>query len=79
MVTDFIKSYTQLIASNPEAIDVHIKELSENYYEIIISCDHADLGKFIGKSGNMINALKTILNGSKAKNGKSYKIQVNAK
>ena len=79
MVTDFIKSYTQLIALQPDAIEVEINELNENYYEVVVYCDEADLGKLIGKSGNMINALKTILNGSKAKDGKSYKLQVYSK
>ncbi|MDX9744203.1 MAG: KH domain-containing protein [Arcobacteraceae bacterium] len=76
MVADFIKSYTQLIVSNPEAIEVEVHEISDNFYEITIYCDEEDLGKIIGKSGNMINALKTIVNGCKAKDGKSYKIQV---
>jgi len=76
MVADFIKSYTQLIVSNPEAIEIEIHEISDNFYEITIYCDEEDLGKIIGKSGNMINALKTIVNGCKAKDGKSYKIQV---
>jgi predicted RNA-binding protein YlqC (UPF0109 family) len=76
MVTDFIKSYTQLIVSNPESVQVELSEIGENFYEITISCEEEDLGKIIGKSGNMINALKTIVNGCKAKDGKSYKIQV---
>ncbi len=76
MVVDFIKSYCKLIVSNPEAIEVELEEIGENFYEIFIYCDEEDLGKLIGKSGNMINALKTIINGCKAKDGKSYKIQV---
>lgn len=76
MVTDFVKSYAQLIVSHPESIQVELSEISENFYEITISCEEEDLGKIIGKSGNMINALKTIVNGCKAKDGKSYKIQV---
>ncbi len=76
MVTDFIKSYTQLIVSNPNSVQVTMEEIGENFYEITILCDEEDLGKIIGKSGNMINALKTIINGCKAKDGKSYKIQV---
>ncbi len=76
MVTDFIKSYTELIVSNPNSVEVSISEIDENFYEITILCDEEDLGKIIGKSGNMINALKTIVNGCKAKDGKSYKIQV---
>ncbi len=41
-----------------------------------ISVNSVDIGKLIGKNGNMINALKTIANGCKAKDGISYKIQV---
>ncbi len=76
MVTDFIKSYTELIVANPDKVKVEILEIDDNFYEITITCDEEDLGKIIGKSGNMINALKTIVNGCKAKDGKSYKIQV---
>lgn len=76
MVTDFIKSYANLIVSNPKAIEVELKEVDETFCEIVIYCDEQDFGKLIGKSGNMINALKTIINGCKAKDGKSYKIQV---
>lgn len=76
MVVDFIKSYSKLIVSNPESIKVLVEEIDDNFYEILIYCDEEDLGKLIGKSGNMINALKTIVNGCKAKDGKSYKIQV---
>jgi predicted RNA-binding protein YlqC (UPF0109 family) len=76
MVTDFIKSYANLIVSNPEAIEVELNEIDETFFEIVIHCDEEDLGKLIGKSGNMINALKTSVNGCKAKDGKSYKIQV---
>ena len=79
MVTDFIKDYTQLIVSHPDAIEVTQNQLDDNYYEIVVYCDEADLGKLIGKSGNMINALKTVINGSKAKDGNSYKVQVYAK
>ncbi|MFW2308287.1 KH domain-containing protein, partial [Aliarcobacter butzleri] len=35
-----------------------------------------DSGKHIGKNGNMINALKTLANGCRAKDGISYKIRV---
>jgi len=76
MVVEFIKYYAQLIASNPEVIKVEKKQLDENYYEIVVYADEKDLGKLIGKDGNMINALKTIINGCKAKDNNMYKIQV---
>jgi predicted RNA-binding protein YlqC (UPF0109 family) len=75
MIVDFIESYVKLIVSHPESIQVTIDEIDLNFYEITISCSEEDLGKIIGKNGNMINSLKTIINGCKAKDGKSYKLQ----
>ena len=49
------------------------------HWKITIIANTTDIGKLIGKNGNMINAIKTILNGCKAKDGNSYKIQVVAK
>jgi len=76
MVVEFIEYYAKLIANEPEAIKVEQKELEPNYYEIIIYANSGDLGKLIGKNGNMISALKTIINGCKAKDNSTYKIQV---
>jgi len=76
MVTDFIQEYAKLIVSQPESIKVEVLEVDPTFKEIIIYASEEDLGKLIGKSGNMINSLKTIVNGCKAKDGVSYKIQV---
>jgi predicted RNA-binding protein YlqC (UPF0109 family) len=76
MVVDFIKEYAKLIVVEPDFIEVEQRQLDENYYEIIIYAGEKDLGKLIGKDGNMINALKTIINGCKAKDNNFYKIQV---
>ncbi len=76
MIVDFITQYTKMIVSNPEDISVELKELSENFSEITINANNADIGKLIGKNGNMINAIKTMANGCKAKDGISYKLQV---
>ena len=76
MITDFITDYTKLIVSQPDMIKVEINEVDPTFKEIIIFAANEDLGKLIGKSGNMINSLKTMINGCKAKDGVSYKIQV---
>ena len=76
MVTDFIKSYIDLIAEYPEDIQIQKKDINETFSEIIIKAHSEDVGKLIGKNGNMINALKTMVNGCKAKDNVSYKIQV---
>ena len=76
MITKFIEEYAKLIVSNPDAIKISVEKKDDTFSEIIISADSEDIGKLIGKNGNMINALKTLANGCKAKDGVSYKIQV---
>ena len=76
MIVDFIESYAKLLVTYPDDIIVETQEIEENFCAVTVYAHKEDLGKLIGKSGNMINALKTILNGCKAKDGKSYKIQV---
>ncbi len=66
----------KLIASNPDSITVSENQIDDTFVEVTISADTSDVGKLIGKNGNMINALKTMANGCKAKDGVSYKIQV---
>lgn len=76
MIKNFIESYVKLIASNPDSITVSENQIDDTFVEVTISADTSDVGKLIGKNGNMINALKTMANGCKAKDGISYKIQV---
>ena len=76
MITEFVSTYAKMIVSHPDEIEVELKEINETFYEVIVNANDSDIGKLIGKNGNMINAIKTILNGCKAKDGISYKIQI---
>lgn len=76
MVKDFIEQYAKLIVEHTDKIKVQLDEIEPTFTQVTIFAHADDLGKLIGKSGNMINSLKIILNGCKAKNGKSYKIQI---
>ncbi|RXJ56241.1 KH domain-containing protein [Candidatus Marinarcus aquaticus] len=76
MITNFIENYAKLIVSFPEEITVTKEVIDDTFAEIVIHANSADIGKLIGKNGNMINAIKTMANGCKAKDGISYKIQV---
>jgi predicted RNA-binding protein YlqC (UPF0109 family) len=76
MVDNFIKEYVSLIIQNKDKVDVSTKKIDDLFVEVTIKVESSDIGKIIGKNGNMINAIRTILNGCKAKNGISYKIQV---
>jgi len=75
-MVDFILTYAKMIAREPQDIKVSSKQIDDNFIEITINANENDIGKLIGKNGNMINSLKTITNGCKAKDNISYKIQV---
>jgi len=77
MIADFVAQFARLIASNPEDIRVDVKEGNE-VAEIILYANQSDIGKLIGKSGKMIGAIKTVISGCKAKDGMSYRINVEA-
>lgn len=79
MVTQFVIEYTKLLVSHPDDIAVSVKNLEENYDEITITANAEDVGKLIGKEGRMINSIKTIISGCKAKGGCNYRVNVEAK
>lgn len=76
MIEDFIALYVKKLVSEPEKIQVNKKELDTNFYEIEIVSSAQDVGRLIGKDGKMIGAIKTIISGSKAKDGNSYRVIV---
>lgn len=78
MVEDFLYQYAKLIADYPQRVKFEKVELGENFVEIIIYADKSDTGKLIGKDGKMINAIKTVIVGAKAKNPTSYRVTVKA-
>lgn len=75
MVTDFVARFARLIAAHPEDIRVDAVE-GDEITEIVLYANQADVGKLIGKEGKMIGAIKTVISGCKAKDGKSYRINV---
>lgn len=78
MVEKFIEEYAKLIASEPENVSVSRVNLGESFDEIIVRTSKNDTGRLIGKDGKMINALKTLITGYKAKEQTSYRITVKA-
>jgi predicted RNA-binding protein YlqC (UPF0109 family) len=78
MVQDFILSYARLIVRHPEVLRIEERELDENYDEIVLYAHRDDVGKLIGKEGRMINAIKTVISGCKAKGGKNYRVNIQA-
>ena len=77
MISDFVAGFAKLIASHPDDIRVEVKE-GDEITEILLYANQADIGKLIGKEGKMIGAIKTVISGCKAKDGISYRINVEA-
>ena len=77
MICDFVAEFARLIASHPEDIRVEVKE-GDEVTEIVLFANQADIGKLIGKEGKMIGAIKTVISRCKAKDGVSYRINVEA-
>ncbi len=77
MVADFVAQFAKLIASYPQDISVEVKQ-GDEITEILLYANQADIGKLIGKEGKMIGAIKTVISGCKAKDGISYRINVEA-
>jgi len=75
MIEDFVASYARLIATYPDDISVSTFE-GDEITEITLIANQADVGKLIGKEGKMIGAIKTVISGCKAKDGISYRINV---
>jgi predicted RNA-binding protein YlqC (UPF0109 family) len=76
MVTDFLLVYTKLLVNYPEDVLIECAEINAGFDEITIFANSEDVGKLIGKEGKMINAIKTVISGCKAKGGKSYRINI---
>jgi predicted RNA-binding protein YlqC (UPF0109 family) len=77
MISEFVAQFARLIATHPEDVRFELTEGNE-VTEIVLFANQADIGKLIGKEGKMIGAIKTVISGCKAKDGKSYRINVEA-
>jgi len=75
MIADFVAGFAKLVATYPEDVRVESYERDE-VTEILLYANQMDVGKLIGKEGKMIGAIKTVISGCKAKDGKSYRINV---
>jgi hypothetical protein len=78
MIIDFVSSYARLLVKHPDDIKVEIVNIDEGFDEITIYAKNEDVGKLIGKEGRMINSIKTVISGCKAKGGKNYRVNVKA-
>ena len=75
MVVDFVVDFAKLLSFEPDKIKSEVIS-HEDFDEIIIWAKKADVGRIIGKEGSMVRAIKTVIDGCRAKDNKNYKITV---
>jgi len=76
MIQEFVSSYAKLLVKHPDVIKVEITTIDEGFDEITVYAQSEDVGKLIGREGRMINSIKTVISGCKAKGGKNYRVNV---
>jgi len=66
---EFIEFIAKQLVDNPDKVSVEETALDEHTIEITVKVDQSDMGKVIGKKGQNINAIRTLLTavGAKAK------------
>ncbi len=63
------------LVDTPESIELlHISGADGIAFQV--RCAAGDIGKLIGKSGRTARAIRTILSGSAAKNGRRYSLDI---
>jgi predicted RNA-binding protein YlqC (UPF0109 family) len=78
MIEEFVSAYARMLVKHPESIEVEVDPIDEGFDEITIYANSEDVGKLIGREGRMINSIKAVISGCKAKGGKNYRVNVKA-
>ncbi|MBN2054530.1 KH domain-containing protein [bacterium] len=75
MMEELIRLIATKIVDNPEMVQVsEIRGEHTNVIELKVAED--DIGKIIGKKGNTISAIRTILNNAGMKQNKRYILEI---
>ena len=64
---EFIEFIAKQLVDNPDKVSVEETTPDEHTIELNLKVDKSDLGKVIGKHGNTVNAMRTLLTAVGAK------------
>ncbi|RUM66146.1 MAG: KH domain-containing protein [Sulfurospirillum sp.] len=78
MVEKFLETFAKMIADHPQKIRVEREDIDDSFCTITLFADENDTGKLIGKNGKMISSIKSVISGCKAKENRSYRINIQA-
>jgi len=72
---DLVEYIAKSLVDYPDEVNVHMVE-GEQSTIIELKVAQSDIGKVIGKSGRIANAVRVILNASAAKNNKHIQLEI---
>ena len=66
---------SQAVVNNPDQVRIEVTE-GASMIVLELSVDPDDMGRIIGKKGQIANAMRTLLRSSAAKNGKRVNLEI---
>ena len=72
---DLVEYLVKSLADHPEKVELEERE-EDDIVLIALKISPEDIGKIIGKNGNTINAIRTVLQTAASSHGKRAKIEV---
>lgn len=73
---EFIEYIVKQLVDNSDNVVVESSTVDENTIDFTVKVDDSDVGKVIGKHGNTINALRTLLIAIGAKDKKKVMLKI---
>lgn len=73
---EFIEYIVKQLVDNPENVSVESTIVDDHTIDLTVKVDDKDVGKVIGKHGNTINALRTLLIAVGAKEKKRVMLKI---
>jgi predicted RNA-binding protein YlqC (UPF0109 family) len=73
---EFIEYIAKQLVDNPDKVSVEETTPDEHTIELKLKVDKSDLGKVIGKHGNNVNAMRTLLTAVGAKGKHRATLQI---
>jgi uncharacterized protein len=73
---EFIEYIVKQLVDSPESVVIESSSVDEHPLNFTVKVDDKDVGKVIGKHGNTINALRTLLIAVGAKDRKKVMLKI---
>ncbi len=73
---EFIEFIAKQLVDNPDKVSVEETTPDEHTIELNLKVDKSDLGRIIGKHGNTVNAMRTLLTAVGAKGKHRATLQI---